>query len=343
MLLFTPMNGKTLVEWYLKNKRDLPWRKTKDPYAIWVSEIMLQQTQVKKVIPYYIEFLQTFSTLHKLAQSEESEVLQKWSGLGYYRRARNLRHGAQFICEAFNGVFPENFEDVLKIPGIGDYTASAITSIAFEKPYIVVDGNVLRVTSRFYGIKKDLTKKEIQKNIKEKLKKTLGNLNPSDFNQGMMELGALICTPQNPTCLQCPLRKNCYAFLHHEQENLPLKKEKQDIKKIFKQVALLQKNKKFLLIKQENTKILNDLWLFPEIETKKIQTFYDKYGIKLRKKKALGEIKHHVTFRRMHLNIFEAELLDFKPKTKNFQWIDLKKLGEIPHSSLTSKIAKLIK
>lgn len=336
------MIGEKLVFWYTQNKRDLPWRKTTNPYHIWVSEIMLQQTQVKKVIPFYLRFIKILPTLKNLAETSENDVLNLWSGLGYYRRARNLLLGAKLILKNHSGKVPEEWSEIRKIPGIGDYTASAILSIAFGKPYSVVDGNVIRVSSRLFGLKGDPQSKKFQEKIRTKLQDIIKKYNPSDFNQGMMELGALICAPENPQCLACPLNKDCFAFGKNLQNELPLKATRQKIENLSKIAVIIKNKDRFLLTKQRKSSYLNDMWLFPEIDSKDVNEFQNKYGLRLKLKAKLGNTKHHITFRRMNYTIFEATLQNKISQRKPFKWIRVNELDQIPHSSLTQKIAKYL-
>ena len=204
---------QNLLHWFDKNKRDLPWRKTKDPYKIWVSEIMLQQTRVDTVIAYYNRFIESFPTVEDLAAADEQDVLKHWQGLGYYSRARNLHKGAQMVREQFGGEFPKEPDKVKKIPGIGPYTAGAILSIAFNLPYPAVDGNVLRVFSRVFAIKEDIAQPQTVKLIQQKAAAYMPERHEGNFTEALMELGALICIPVSPLCLTCPLFHQCEARL----------------------------------------------------------------------------------------------------------------------------------
>lgn len=214
-----------LIGWFKENKRDLPWRHTEDPYAIWISEIMLQQTRVETVIPYYLRFLNALPTLPDLAQVEEERLLKLWEGLGYYSRARNLKESAQIIMQRFNGHFPDNYADILRLKGIGDYSAGAILSRAFHLPYASVDGNVLRVLTRLNEDDSDISSQTTKKSFKEQLE----NFHPEDFgifNESLMELGATICTPKNARCNRCPLQHQCKSFLHGSVDSYPVKTRK---------------------------------------------------------------------------------------------------------------------
>jgi len=200
-----------LVNWYLEEKRDLPWRKTNDPYKIWVSEVMLQQTKVETVIPYYERFIKKYPSLEALASAEEEELLKQWEGLGYYSRARNLQAGVREVVEAYNSQVPTSREEISKLKGVGPYTAGAVLSIAYGVPEHAVDGNVMRVLSRILLIEEDIAKPKTKKIFERAVMELIDKEDPSSFNQGLMELGAVICTPTKPKCLLCPVREYCTA------------------------------------------------------------------------------------------------------------------------------------
>jgi A/G-specific adenine glycosylase len=222
--------SKTIIRWYNKNKRDLPWRHTKDPYKIWLSEIILQQTRVQQGLPYYETFVKKFPTVHHLAKANEDVVMKTWQGLGYYSRARNLHYSAKFISKNLKGKFPNNFEEIKKLKGIGDYTAGAIASFAFNKPYPVVDGNVFRVLSRYFGIKTPIDSAKGKNEFVEKATLLLDKKNPGTFNQAIMEFGAMKCVPQNPDCGKCPLKNGCEALANDTVSALPFKSKKNKIR-----------------------------------------------------------------------------------------------------------------
>ena len=216
-----------LIRWFRENKRDLPWRQTKDPYAVWVSEIMLQQTRVEAVKPYYIRFLQTLPTVKDLANADEEVILKLWEGLGYYSRVRNMQKAAIQIMEDFGGVFPANQKDLLSLKGIGPYTAGAVGSIAFGLPIPAVDGNVLRILTRLYGDDSDILDPRFKKKTEEALVRIMPKDRPGDVNQAMMELGAVVCVPNGqPKCDLCPVRCFCQAGLHGTMEKFPVKAPK---------------------------------------------------------------------------------------------------------------------
>ena len=221
---------KQLIQWYQQNKRDFPWRKDQDPYHIWISEIMLQQTTTETVIPYYERFLENFSTIEALASASLEEVYKMWEGLGYYRRAKHLHESAQIIVEKYQGKFPYEYNDILSLKGIGEYTAGAISSIAYGKQVPAVDGNVLRIISRYYLLKENIAETKVQKKIYQIVQELILNQDASAFNQGMMDLGATICKPVHPLCSRCPIQKECLAFKNKQTDVLPI-----NIKKIKKQ------------------------------------------------------------------------------------------------------------
>lgn len=257
-----------LLKWYLINKRDLPWRKNKDPYSIWISEIILQQTRVSQGTQYYNNFMKRFPNIEELSISKESEVLKVWQGLGYYNRAINLHKTSKEIFNNLKGIFPSRYEDLIKLKGIGDYTASAISSICFGEYNPVVDGNVLRFLSRYYGIKDPIDSKKTQNKVKEIGKKLIDKTDsPGDFNQAMMEFGALICTPF-PDCNKCPLSSKCVALDKNEVDKLPVKLKKKKIKERFLNYIVLIDKKNNTIVEKRFEK---DIWFklnqFPLIET----------------------------------------------------------------------------
>lgn len=218
--------SQNLINWYSREKRDLPWRKSKDPYRIWLSEIILQQTRVAQGLPYYEKFIYEYPTVHDLADAEESRVLRTWQGLGYYSRARNLHKAAKIISREHSGHFPDHYEGLLKLPGIGPYTAAAIASLAFGEAVPVLDGNVYRLIARLFGISHDIANQTNRKYFMEVLEQLVPRDRSGDFNQAMMEMGALVCTPRNPNCNECPVWETCFAFENKQQEKLPVKLKK---------------------------------------------------------------------------------------------------------------------
>ncbi len=236
---------KILTHWYSDNKRSLPWRETKNAYHIWLSEIIMQQTQVKQGLPYYESFAKHFPTVFELANASEEQVLKLWQGLGYYSRARNLHATAKYIAQELDGRFPDTYSDLIKLKGIGDYTASAIASISFNKPEAVVDGNVYRVLSRYFGIETPINSTEGIKAFKALATSLIDHDHPGDYNQAVMEFGAMQCKPKNPYCIVCPLKDGCEALAHGKVDLLPVKLKKTKItKKYFNFLVLISKDKK---------------------------------------------------------------------------------------------------
>jgi A/G-specific adenine glycosylase len=260
----TPGFTALLLAWYEQHgRKSLPWQANRNPYAIWISEIMLQQTQVVSVIPYFQKFMARFPTLDSLADAQLDEVLHLWSGLGYYARARNLHKAAAYLHERKEKI-PGHFNDLMTLPGLGEYTAAAIASIAFGQQVPAVDGNSVRVFTRFWGIKEDSRKQTVRKSIFERLKSIISSVDPSRFNQSVMELGALVCRPKDPQCVVCPLRKNCYAFEKNLTHCLPLRSKKKPVPTYEYGAAVIwDDNGKVLISRRKNNGMLGGLWQFP--------------------------------------------------------------------------------
>lgn len=269
--------SEKILNWYTKNKRSLPWRETKEPYRIWLSEIILQQTRVAQGVPYYLKFVEQFPKIQDLAAANEEDVLKLWQGLGYYSRARNLHATAKAIVNDYDGKFPENHEELICLRGIGDYTASAIASICFDKPEPVVDGNVLRVLSRYYGIDLAVNSTKGSKYFRQLAGEIMDVENIRDYNQGIMEFGAVNCTPVNPNCNTCPLSGSCAALAQDRVRTLPVKIKKGKIKKrYFNYLVGIDANNKTQLVRRTENDIWQRLYEFPllesveELETKQV-------------------------------------------------------------------------
>ncbi|MDB5037383.1 MAG: mutY [Bacteriovoracaceae bacterium] len=314
-----------IVSWFNKNARKLPWRETSDPYKIWISEVMLQQTQVSTVIPYYDRFLKRFPNLESLAASTEDEVLKYWEGLGYYRRGKNLRLAAQMIVEKFSGKFPDTREELLSIPGIGPYSAGAILSIAFRKTAPALDGNLIRVYARFYGIQDDVAEVKTLK----VLWKLAGEHAPDDskmtreFAEGMMELGALICTPKNVKCTECPVSKNCVALKKDLVALLPRKRPDRKREKLYEQVWLQRKKNKVAFYPKGSDPKFPDFMRLPHRFLKAPPILYEK------------KFKYSVTHRD-----FEVFLMKTSTVEKRIIWLDRAKLQEILLPAIDRKIIR---
>ena len=257
-----------LVEWYLENKRDLPWRRVKNPYHVWLSEIILQQTQVVQGLPYYEKFVFHFPTVHHLAQASEQQVLKLWQGLGYYSRARNLHYTAKHITRELNGVFPDTFEGLMSLKGVGRYTASAIASICFDLPKAVVDGNVYRVLSRVFGMDLAINQTPGIKRFQELADSQLNRDDPGTYNQAIMEFGALQCVPKNPNCGVCPLANKCVAYATGKVDQLPVSVKKVKVKTVFYNFLVLQDKVGSVWMRPRPSKgIWPGLYEFPLIES----------------------------------------------------------------------------
>jgi len=259
---------KQLLNWFHKNARSLPWRVKKNWYFTFLSEVILQQTLVDQGLPYYYKISDAFPTVHALASADEQSILKLWAGLGYYARARNLLKAAQMIVSHFNGGFPQNMKDALKLPGIGSYSAAAVLSIAFNKPYAVVDGNVLRVLARLYNIPDDIRSPAVKKQLAHLAQTLLDHKNPGLFNEAMMELGALVCTPTHPDCSGCPIASNCQALGKGTQGRLPYKSPPPTKKKQFQIITVLKHAGSFYIKQRPQNGLLGGMWEFPSISTK---------------------------------------------------------------------------
>ncbi len=264
--------GEKLLNWYdISKPRELPWKLNKNPYQIWLSEIILQQTRVEQGTPYYLKFISRFPTLNELANADDDEVMKLWQGLGYYARARNMLTTARQLRDEYDGIFPANFADIRKLKGIGDYTASAIASFAFDLPYAVLDGNVFRVLSRFYGIETPVDSTEGKKMFQKLATEHLIPERSSDYNQAIMDLGATLCKPQQPRCIDCPLAENCKALQNDSIDRLPLKSKKL-IKKsrYFYYFVWKSPEAQTLLKKRVEKDIWKSLYDFPLFEANKL-------------------------------------------------------------------------
>ncbi|MDQ0208261.1 A/G-specific adenine glycosylase [Alkalicoccobacillus murimartini] len=305
-----------LVTWFYQNQRELPWRENKDPYRVWVSEIMLQQTRVDTVIPYYLNFMRQFPELENLAEASEDEILKAWEGLGYYSRVRNLQTAVREVVSHYNGVVPDTREEISNLKGVGPYTAGAILSIAYDKAEPAVDGNVMRVLSRVLVIDEDIAKVKTRKTFERELYELIDPEDPSAFNQGLMELGALVCTPTSPGCLLCPVQSHCGAYHQGLQNQLPVKtKKKKAIPK--NMAAFLIKNNKneYLIEKRPETGLLAGLWQFPNFEVSSVsakeeleEALMNGYGIETYTHgEPIQYIEHVFSHIIWNISVFEAK------------------------------------
>ena len=306
-----------LLTWFSEQKRDLPWRRTKDAYAIWVSEIMLQQTRVTAAIPYYERFLARFPNFAALAVAGEEDVLRHWAGLGYYYRARNLQKAAQRMGEL--GAFPKDYDTILSLPGVGDYTAAAVASIAFELPHAVVDGNVVRVISRL------MASDPGRKQIIETAGRLLDRLHAGDFNQAMMELGATVCLPKNPHCLLCPVAKLCRARELGVQDQFPTPKVKGKNKQIERSLFWIERRGKVLAWQRPaHARLMPGFWELPEQEQLPAVSATEE----------LGAFRHGITFHDYQIKLWRAMA---PAEFGGCQWLDIGKLTQLPLSTIFKK------
>jgi A/G-specific adenine glycosylase len=320
--------SRLLLAWYARGHRDLPWRNTRDPYAIWVSEIMLQQTRAQAVIPYYQRFLERFPTVAALAAAAEDEVLAQWSGLGYYSRARNLRRAAQQIAAA--GGFPQDYDAIRALPGIGDYTAAAVGSIAFDLPFAVLDGNVLRVVARVANDAADISAARTRERFREIAQQWLDPREPGHFNQALMELGATVCLPRNPLCLLCPLAACCLARQEGTAAQLPVKLRKTAPVRL-NGTLLVVLNRGRILLRQRHAAAsrMAGFWDLPAPE--------DLPAARLGAR--IGEIRHTITHHHYTLEVRSATAQ--LPDAHGFRWFTIAQLAEIPFSTTARKALHL--
>ncbi|MEK6780891.1 MAG: A/G-specific adenine glycosylase [Bacteroidota bacterium] len=328
--------SQKIISWYGENKRNLPWRNTKDPYKIWLSEIILQQTRVRQGLPYYLKFVKQLPTVFSLAKAKEQEVLSLWQGLGYYTRARNLHQCAKDVVEKFQGVFPNNFNDLQRLRGIGSYTAAAIASISFREPVAVVDGNVFRVLSRIFGIDKDISQSKTKDFFFALANELMSKEQPDEFNQGVMEFGATHCLPKNPLCRECIFSKQCIANKHDLQTVLPVKSKKQKIRKRYFYYFVSHKSKKIWMKKRTEKDIWRGLFDFYLIETTKPVNI-DKLGEKdenLGKYKLIAvskTYKHILSHQHLKARFISVKTVKLKRKFNNdFKYYTPTEIKKLP-------------
>jgi A/G-specific adenine glycosylase len=306
-----PKFHKILTVWYQQNKRELPWRAKKDPYWVWVSEIILQQTRVDQGTAYFLRFIDLFPDVKTLANAEENEVLKVWQGLGYYSRARNMHFAARQIMNNFNGLFPDTIINIEKLKGIGNYTAAAIASIAFDLPHAAIDGNVYRVLSRVFGIETAIDSTIGKREFSDLSNELLDRQNPGLFNEALMEFGALQCTPQNPDCKKCPFQDQCIAFAYNIIGELPFKSKKTKVKNRFFNYLFIRQEEYFYLEKREENDIWRNLYQFPLIESAKTLTIEELLaneqfkstfnGLEITIESESHEIIHVLTHQKLHV------------------------------------------
>jgi A/G-specific adenine glycosylase len=337
---------KPLLQWYDRNKRDLPWRGIHDPYATFVSEMMLQQTQVKTVIPYYHRFLKELPDWKSLAKAKEEKVLKLWEGLGYYRRARNLQAAAQKVVQEFGGKLPDTMDEITKLPGVGPYSAGAVLSIAFQKPHPVVDGNVIRVFSRLFLLRGNLKTGEGHQKVWELAHDLIPQDRPGDFNQAVMELGATLCFSDNPQCLLCPLLSQCQASQKGVQNELPEMPKAQETVEIQMAAFLIRKKDRVLVKKRsQEEKWLKGMWEFPSAEGKTFEEARAKLDKELKTKsgdRPSLEVRHQITHHKVRLRLFPSPPPKGPRLSKDFKWATAKELLRLPFASAQNKLRRWV-
>jgi A/G-specific adenine glycosylase len=319
---------RALLAWFARSKRDLPWRRTIDPYAIWISEVMLQQTRVAAVLPYYERFLKLFPTVHDLANAREDDVLTAWSGLGYYSRARNLRKAAVQIDAA--GAFPSHYDGIRALPGIGGYTAAAIASIAFHLPHAALDGNALRVLSRLTAEPGDIGARPTRERLEAVANGLLHRKRPGDFNQAIMELGATICLPKSPDCAKCPLSKHCEAFRIGKQNEFPLKLRKPQRNEVSETLFYIERDGQILFWRRDAaSKRLAGFWELPgPAQLKRVAP-----------EKIVGEFRHTIVNTTYRFRVVRASIAT---APGGFVWQPKRFLDEIPLSTTAKKALRCL-
>lgn len=339
----TAAQQRRLLDWFGRNRRDLPWRRKPTPYRVWVSEVMLQQTTVTTVLPYYRAFLRRFPSMRALAEADIDTVLAAWSGLGYYQRARNLHRGARRIVEQHAGRFPRSLEAALQVPGVGLYTASAVLSICHGAAHAVVDGNVKRVLSRQLALRgaawdKDAAYYNLAGDWLERQA-------PGDWNQALMELGATICTPRSPKCEACPVRRWCQAFALGIQERLPESKRRRPTIDVTVAAALIEERGRILLVRRLKGKLLSRMWELPQssLESRGLpdleRDLREAHELEIEPLQLLVRARHAITFRRIKLEGYRARLKQPIPSDpERFCWIRPAELSQVAVSSSTRKL-----
>lgn len=341
-----------LLQWYYLHRRDLPWRKTSDPYKIWLSEVMLQQTRVDTVIPYYHRFIKAFPTLSTLAEAEQQEVLKCWEGLGYYSRGRNFHQAAKNIITHYDGEIPSEYDQFIRLKGVGPYTAAAVLSIAFNKIFAVVDGNVIRVITRYLGIEEDIRTSQVKKMVQEYADTLIPADHPGDFNQALMELGAIICKPTAPLCSSCPVSNQCMAYNSAKTDVIPYKSKAKKIPHFDIGVGLILNQRNELLIAlRPNDGMLGGLWEFPggkneqneSLEETVIREMKEELGVEVRVFEKFKMIKHTYSHFKISLHAFWCSIVDGDPQPKSSQeikWVTLGKIDSHPFPKANKTLIK---
>ena len=341
----SPAWGKALLAWYRRHRRDLPWRRDRDAYRVWVAEVMLQQTTVKSVLPYYEAFLRRFPDAAALAAAGEEDVVAAWSGLGYYHRARNLRRGAQHVLQHHAGRFPRTLEAALAVPGVGLYTASAILSIAYGLRLPVVDGNVRRVLARLRALRGPRWQRDGPfYNLAEEI---VDPDSPGDWNQALMELGAVLCTPRRPACPVCPIRASCRAHQLRLQDRIPEARHRRPPVDVTVAAALVEREGRVLLVRRAEGRLMGRMWEVPQtsLEARGLsdlaRELLARHDLAIVPGALLARARHTVTFRRIRVEAYRARLRRQPPADpERFRWVTPADVASLPVSSMTRKILR---
>ncbi len=341
---------KKLLDWYDSNHRKLPFRLTNDPYKIWISEIMLQQTQINTVIPYYNNWVKKYPTLNHVAKAKFSELLKRWEGLGYYARCNNFHKSSKIVLHLYKGVIPQDYKQFIALPGVGEYTAAAVLSIAFDQKIPAIDGNVKRIMSRYLGIKNTTPKN--YKWIKNKLKSWIPSQRPGDFNQAMMDLGSIICRPKKPNCNKCPIKKNCVGYLNNNPEKYPIKLVKKKTPNFTVVVGLIWRKDKFYIQKRDINSMLGGLWEFPggkisndeSLITALEKKVKNECGSEIKVNEKIGVIKHKYSHFSITMHGFNCkEKSKIAPFEKEHRWINSKQIDQFAFPKANHKLFSIIK
>ncbi len=346
-LRFIQTFQEKILLWYSKYKRNLPWRKTKDPYKIWISEAILQQTRIDQGMPYYERFVKQFPTVYILAKASLQEVLKAWEGLGYYSRARNLHKAAQIIVEKYQGKIPNDYETILNLPGFGPYTAAAVLSIAYNKDHAVLDGNVIRVLARLFAIREDPKETATKKKLWKLAQELLPPGKAKDYNQAMMELGALVCTPQNPSCGTCPLNRFCKAYQQGIQEKLPVKSPKKEKPHYEIAVGIIERNGQVLLLQRPEQGLLGGMWEFPGGKREKEslveccrREIQEKTGLAVKIEEELCIIEHVYSHFSIRLHAYRCKPLRMPLINSKSRWVSYADIQKYPIHTSNQKVLK---
>jgi A/G-specific adenine glycosylase len=349
-----PKFRSRLIKWYTENQRGLPWRQTDNPYYIWVSEVMLQQTQVDTVIPYYHRFMRQFPDLPSLARADQQQVLKAWEGLGYYARARNLQKAARIITAQHAAVIPDDIESFRKLPGVGDYISAAVLSIAFDRPFAVVDGNVKRVLARLRLVDAPVNKSSSHKIFKTAAEELLDHTQPGTFNQALMELGAMVCTPANPGCSRCPIRDFCRAYATGKVSAFPKRIKTPPTPRYHIAVGVVYKSGQVLITRRKPEGLLGGLWEFPggkvgpkeDAPSACIREIKEEVNLTIKIEEYLTRVKHAYTHFKIVMDVYRCRFVSGSVKLSgpiDYRWIKLSDIDRYPFPKANHKFIPLLK